>query len=236
MFLKASTWALVAIVGWCCFAPLGVAQTLPESASPRSGIIVNSNSLQVNEGEVKEGEVVFAMPARYARTGRVTNTVTGRPSLNFYSGNSSIPAGTPVFSGRFEGVGEVWCAVHDWHEALRTVCFQTRSSGTAITLVGSAYTGFALERNSALEEAPEVIDDPSAVDDFPDMEMVYVFDRWRRAEVRLRKGLRVNGAIHWLETVAYDRAANGSTSFRMGQNVIRLSPTSESTLRAEILP
>ena len=185
-----------------------------QSVGPEAGLVVDPRQLQASDAEVAVGEVLFSMPARYLRTGRLQNEIQSnrRP----WARSNSVPAGTPVFAQTFESLGTLWCAVSEWDGYRRSICF-----GTGRVYLGAPYAAPALEPGFGIEEPAQIVEDSSA--EFPPMEMVYTLDSWTRDSVRLSRGLRVDGFVYRLARLTVNRSENGSASINLNGRVVRFT-------------
>jgi hypothetical protein len=214
---------------------LGIAFVLtPVSRSQeRSGIVIESSGLQVAAGDTAEGEVLLSLPARYAETGRLVNEVRIRRRP------LSIPAGTPVFAMSFNQLGTVWCAVSQWGNRLRSICFERTPGGPGNALVGVPYAVAELPSDYfRLESAPQIEVDAAANPDFPPIELVYVLHEWQRNQISIWKALRVNGTVYQFERVLIERGdslEDRGAQFPIGSRIVRVSPVGEESARVEIV-
>lgn len=212
------------------FAILLALAVAPESrAQPlgsESGLVIDLSRLQASDTDVAEGEVLFSMPARYMRTGRLQNEI--RTNRRPWARPNSVPAGTPVFAQTFESLGTLWCAVSEWDGIQRSICF-----GSGRVYLGAPYAAPALEPGFGIQEPAEVIEDSSA--EFPPMEMVYTLDRWSRDNVRLWRGLRVNGFIYRVVRLTVTRSEDGSAGINLSGRVVRFTQVGDVGARAELV-
>jgi hypothetical protein len=194
-------------------------------------LVVDLNHLEAVATDVGEGDVLFSMPARYMHTGRLQNEIltNRRP----WAQPNSIPAGTPVFAQRFDELGTLWCAVAEWDGDPRSICFVTTSSGSGRAYIGVPYTAPALAPDFYLQERAQIIEDPKA--EFPPMEMVYTLDRWSRDDVRLWRGLRVDGVVYRIARLTLTRSEDGSAGITINGRTVRITPVGEEGARAELV-
>lgn len=188
--------------------PPSIAQT----RAPESGIVIDPENLRLSAEVVSKGDVLISMPARFLRTGRLTNEMRAVGGI-FGAPKNSVGAGTPVFAQSFEKLGVQWCAVSAWYDRLMTVCFVPFEKGPdSVAYLGLPYTATTITPDYRIEGVPEVVEDPNA--ELPAMEMVYIFDRWQKDGLRAWRGLRVNGVVY-RDTLQLNRYAR--------EGVVRLS-------------
>lgn len=202
-----------------------------QQPEPQTGFVVDLDRMTAAEGDVADGEVLFSMPARYLRTGRLENEMRSNPRP--WAQNNIVPAGSPMFAAQFDRLGVLWCAVAPWNDHLSSVCFQDIRGGTGRAHLGAAYAPPALAPDFFMQEAARVTEDPTA--EFPPMEMVYVLDRWDRRGVRIWRGLRVNGVIYRIGRFSLNRSDDGTASMNISGHAVRMTQVGEDGARAELL-
>jgi hypothetical protein len=200
---------------WSLLSPLGTTESRPEAV---------------------KGQVFLSVAARHRQVGFLENDIRGIGIVN--SDRIVVPRGTPVYRAAF-GIErspagrqyEGWCAVVRENGGERGYCLLREGSGFVLGLLprnGSLYLPTRLaDYGLRPVTTPEVRVDDTALAHFPAITFSYALGTWRRGGVMLRRSATTNGLNIDLGPHEFERAADGSASFFVGQRRFTIAPAHE---------
>lgn len=202
---------------------------------PAGAATVSSSS------DIRRGDVIIAVPVAPRRVGRLENDLVQRGNL-FSRDRVVLPAGAPVFYTTFRyqlisGYGVVlqqrdydaWCGVvrEGRRERERGYCALQAPGFNDVGVVNAGSPYMPGQLAGPHPGSPVTVrEDPSALAEFPRLEMTYTFVEFDETDADVRRGVRVDGgAVQETNNVSLRREPDGSSVLSVAGGEIRLLRT-----------
>lgn len=173
--------------------------------------------------------------AQHARVGILQNDIRGTGLVN--SDRIVIPRGTPLYYAAFGSAGSAyrpaqyrigWCGVVTERSRPRGYCMFADGDGAVLGLLpsdGSFYAPLRLADYGLRPiTRPQVLEDPAARSQLPEVLLSYSVHAWRRDEVEIERAALIDHQVVNLGSYRLRRNAEGAVELRVGLTTYVLSP------------